>query len=282
MDLPTARRPVLRRSKSHEAGPGGVAGSAGVSLGLESLLSVGNLPAPLSLWQDGGGVWGGMEVFVRFCLPWQNLDPGNGKQGRNHPGKGVCGQYQEPGTRPHLPQEQSPRPRRALVPLWPPDNALRAGGEPRTDHWGKRSQAPTWSPCLVQLCLVLKLGGSLQRGWALPKAQSCTGFSVTVGTEQAWWVQEPWLGTEWDTQAWGYPLAVPKGWGEALLLPPFRYLSPCCEKEDLIRMLVPQACLPSFSSPSRFGGTSGDQASGVWLVREESEQLESAQSACQV
>lgn len=149
MDLPIARRPVLRRSKSHKAGQGGVAGSAGVSLGLDSNLSVGNLPAPLSLRQDGGGVWEGMEVFLQFCLLRQNLDPGNGKQGRNHPGKGLCGQYQELGTRPHLPQEQSPWRRRAHVTLWLMDSAMRAVGEPRRDLWGKRSRAPTWSPLSV-------------------------------------------------------------------------------------------------------------------------------------
>lgn len=108
MDLPIARRPVLGRSKYHKVGQGGVAGSDGISLGLESIPSVGNLPAPLNLWQAGGGVRGGMEMFLQFCQPWQNLDPGYRKQGRNHPGKGLCGQYQELGTRPHLPQEQSP------------------------------------------------------------------------------------------------------------------------------------------------------------------------------
>lgn len=45
----------------------------------------------------------------------------------------------------------------------------------------------------------------------------------------------------------------PQGLGEALLLPPFCYLSPCCEKEDLLRMLVPRACHPSFSSPLGLG-----------------------------
>lgn len=133
-------------------------------------------------------------MFLQFCLLWQNLDPGNGKQGRNHPGKGLYSQYQDLGTRPHLPQEQSPRPGRALVPLWPMDSAVRAVGEPRRDLCGESSQAPTWSPCLVQFCLLLELGDSLQRGWALPKAQNCTGLSVTVGTEPAWWVQELWLG----------------------------------------------------------------------------------------
>lgn len=59
----------------------------------------------------------GVEVFLQFCLPWQNLHPGNGKQGRNHPGKGLCGRCQELGTRPHLPQEQSPWPRTAPGPV---------------------------------------------------------------------------------------------------------------------------------------------------------------------
>lgn len=58
-------------------------------------------------------------MFLQFCLPWQNLEPGNGKQGRNHPGKGLCGQYQELGTRPHLPQERSPWPRTALCACGP-------------------------------------------------------------------------------------------------------------------------------------------------------------------
>lgn len=36
----------------------------------------------------------------------QNLDPGNGKQGRNHPGKGLCGPWQELGPRPHGPRPE--------------------------------------------------------------------------------------------------------------------------------------------------------------------------------
>lgn len=84
--------------------------------------------------------------------------------------------------------------------------------------WGELPGPYLVQTCLVQFCLLLELGGSLQRGWALPKAQNCTELSVTVGTEPTWWVQELWLGIEWDSQAWGYPLAVPKGWEEALLL----------------------------------------------------------------
>ncbi|KAI2572150.1 VASH1 isoform 5 [Pan troglodytes] len=36
----------------------------------------------------GGG--GGVEMFLQFCLPWQNLDPGKGKQGRSPSEKGLC------------------------------------------------------------------------------------------------------------------------------------------------------------------------------------------------
>lgn len=47
-----------------------------------------------------------MEVFLQSCLSWQNLDPGKGKQGRNHPGKGPCGPYQARGTGHICPKSQ--------------------------------------------------------------------------------------------------------------------------------------------------------------------------------
>lgn len=80
----------------------------------------------------------------------------------------------------------------------------------------------------------------------------------------------------------GSPVPKGMGAGEALLLPPFYYLSPCCENEDQIGMLALHACVPSFSSLSGLGGATYDQACCVWPVREESEHQESAQCAWQV
>ncbi|KAK2489808.1 hypothetical protein MC885_013203 [Smutsia gigantea] len=44
---------------------------------------------------------------------------GKGKQGRNHPGQGLCGPYQELGTGHICSKSGSPWPRRGLMPLQP-------------------------------------------------------------------------------------------------------------------------------------------------------------------
>lgn len=42
---------------------------------------------------------------------------------------------------------------------------------------------PSLASLLSPALPVAEAGASLQRGWALPRAQICTGLSVTVGTE---------------------------------------------------------------------------------------------------
>lgn len=54
-------------------------------------------PWHLILTMGCGGCVGG-EVLLCFCLHWQNLDPGFGKQGRNHLRKVHLAQKQELST----------------------------------------------------------------------------------------------------------------------------------------------------------------------------------------
>lgn len=58
-------------------------------------------------------------MFLQSCLPWQNLHPGKGKQGRNHPEKGLFGPYQELSTGHICPKSQRLWLRRVLGPLQP-------------------------------------------------------------------------------------------------------------------------------------------------------------------
>lgn len=89
----------------------------------------------------------------------------------------------------------------------PPAEGLRES--PGENLWGKSSRAPTPPPRLLSPDLPLAEAGLPAEGWAVPRAQICTGLRVIVGTEQSWQAQELWLGTGWYTQAWVCPFSSP-------------------------------------------------------------------------
>lgn len=126
---------------------------------------MGNLPALLGLWQDGGR---GVSPVLSALA---DLHPGKGKQGRNHPEKGLYGPYQELSTGHICPESQSLWLRGSSGPCSPMDSVLWADiaswqgpcwngldESPGENHWGKGSRTPTWPPCSAQLCLLLKPG----------------------------------------------------------------------------------------------------------------------------
>lgn len=113
-DLPIGGRPVFRRSECYGAGEEGLLDLLVplplTSSGAWAHLIYGKPLSPTRPVAGQGWDGGGLEVFL------QNLNPGKGKQGRNHPGQGLCGPYQELGTGHMCSKSRSPWPRRGLMP----------------------------------------------------------------------------------------------------------------------------------------------------------------------
>lgn len=168
-----------------------------------------------------------LGVFLHVRLPWRHLDTGKRKQGRKHPGRGLCpSQEVDTVTSPQGRESTAQESLRDLAARKQIDGALRTD----TDHW----HAPCWGaegehtreslgeefrspyPILLSPDLPLAEAGLTAEVWAEPRAQICTGLSMTVGTEQSWWPR---------SCGWGHthrPGSVP-------FPPPSHYLSPCGE-----------------------------------------------------
>lgn len=148
------------------------------------------LLVPLQLWDVGPahracGRTAEGGVFPHVRLPWRHLDTGKRKQGRKHPGRGLCPSQELDTVTP-------PRGRESTAP--PTDGAL------RTDSWrapcwgaeGEHTRAPLGEefqnpyPLLLSPDLPLAEAGLPAEVWAEPRAQIYTGLSMTAGTEQSW------------------------------------------------------------------------------------------------
>lgn len=109
----------------------------------------------------------------------------------------------------------------------------RAEGEPTREPLGE--EFPSSYPLLLSPDLPLAEVGLPAEVWAVPRAQICTGLSMTVGTEQSWRAQELWLGTY--TQPWVCPLSSP------LPLP-----HPCGEMKTWSECLCPRSTSPHLAA----------------------------------